>query len=147
MHIELFGVDDEPRMKRALAIRIAVFVDEQHVPLNEEIDGHDRDDTLAVHALATFENRDAGTGRFYVRTDAQTVQIGRMAVVREVRGHGIGRALLNALMIAAKTRGFTQASLSAQTHARAFYEASGFIASGDIFYDAGIPHQEMTHPL
>jgi len=100
-----------------------------------------------VHAIV----RDAGgavvgAGRYYER-DGRTVQIGRMAVLERARGTGAGTALLEALMSAAKSRGYASASLSAQVHAVPFYERLGFIAQGPRFQDAGIEHQEMTREL
>lgn len=143
MTLELFGTEDELRMKAAIALRIEVFVEEQGVPLAEEIDAHDREDPYAVHALLRDENGEAiATGRFY-RRDAQTVQIGRMVVRAQVRGRGAGRTVLLALMDEARKCGYARASLSAQLHARPFYAKAGFTAEGPLFDDAGIAHQEM----
>ncbi|MHB8463172.1 MAG: GNAT family N-acetyltransferase [Vulcanimicrobiaceae bacterium] len=129
-------------MRSARTIRFAVFVDEQKVPAEIEIDEHDREDTTAVHALALIDAQPVGTGRFYVRTDGG-VQIGRMAVLADRRGHGIGRALLDALVAAARKRSYSHVVLHAQTHAIGFYERAGFFAHGPEFDDAGIAHVEM----
>ncbi|GAC1402419.1 MAG: GNAT family N-acetyltransferase [Candidatus Velthaea sp.] len=146
MKIEIFGVGDA-RMDEALRVRFAVFVDEQRVPAEIEIDEHDRTDADAVHALV----RDASgavvaAGRYYLR-DAETVQIGRMAVARSARGAGAGRALLDALMAEARRRGFRAATLDAQDHALGFYEKAGYVAAGETHYDAGILHQPMRRAL
>lgn len=147
MPVELFGIDDEARMREAIALRMEVFVDEQGVPLSEEIDEHDRIDVKSVHALVRGENGGVvATGRFYER-DASTVQIGRMAVRAQARGRGAGRAVLDALLDEARRRGYTHASLSAQLHAREFYARRGFAAEGPLFNDAGIPHQEMKRQI
>jgi predicted GNAT family N-acyltransferase len=146
MTVELFGTQDANRMREAIALRVRVFVEEQNVPLEEEVDDHDRSDSRAVHALIRAGAVAVATGRFYER-DAQTVQIGRMAVDAAARGRGAGRMLLHALMDEARRRGYTRASLSAQLHARPFYEKSGFAAFGPLFLDAGIAHQEMQRPL
>jgi predicted GNAT family N-acyltransferase len=145
--VELFDISDAERMSRALAIRLRVFVEEQGVPPDEEIDAHDRDDPIAVHALA----RDAsgapiGAGRFYV-TEPGVVQIGRMAVLAETRGTGAGAALLRALVDEARRRGYTRARLHAQVHAREFYLKSGFSDDGETLWDAGILHQPMSLEL
>jgi len=142
VQVELFGVGD-PRMEEAIGVRLAVFVDEQRIPLSEEIDDHDRDDPGAVHAVV----RDpagvvVATGRFYSR-DAQTAQIGRMAVTRGMRGTGAGHAVLRALMNEARRRGFSAASLDAQDHAIGFYAKAGFRAEGPTHLDCGIVHQPM----
>jgi hypothetical protein len=147
MTVELFGTGDEVRMRTAIALRIEVFVQEQGVPLEEEIDAHDRGDADAVHALVRDANGEAqATGRFY-RRDADTAQIGRMAVRAGARRRGAGKAVLLALMDEARKRGYANVSLSAQLHARPFYAKVGFTAEGALFDDAGIAHQEMKCKL
>lgn len=146
MTAELFSCDD-PRMTAALAIRFAVFVDEQRVPVEEEVDEHDRTDGDAVHALV---RDDAGTpiatGRFYV-LDTRSVQIGRMAVTRAARGSGAGRVVLGALCAEAARRGFTRASLHAQDHAVGFYAKAGFTPYGETMVECEIVHQPMESTL
>ncbi len=133
-------------MREAIAVRFAVFVDEQGVPENEEIDAHDRTDAAASHALAYDGSRPVAAGRFFLREDG-AAQIGRMAVMPEARGSGVGRMLLEALMDEARARGIARAVLFAQTHALAFYERAGFAAYGEPFLDAGIPHVAMARAL
>ena len=121
---------------RAVPVRFAVFVEEQRVPPEIELDGFD---PLCVHALACDrEGRVLGTGRLL-----PDGHIGRMAVLRPARGTGVGSALLEALMQAAQVRGDRQVALSAQTHAIPFYERFGFVAEGGEYDDAGIPHRMM----
>jgi len=133
-------------MREALAIRTRVFVGEQGVPPDEEIDAHDRSDLQAVHALVREDGRIVGAGRFYVSAP-RTVQIGRMAVDAAARGSGAGRALLTALVGEARRRGFGRAHLHAQTHARGFYAKAGFVDDGEPLWDAGILHQPMSLEL
>jgi predicted GNAT family N-acyltransferase len=133
-------------MREALAIRTRVFVGEQGVPPDEEIDAHDRSDPEAVHALVREGERFVGAGRFYVSAP-RTVQIGRMAVAAAARGTGAGRALLTALVGEARRRGFDRAHLHAQTHARGFYVKAGFRDDGEPLWDAGILHQPMSLEL
>jgi len=126
----------------AQALRTAVFVEEQKVPLALERDAADVD---AVHALA--RNRlglAVGTGRL-LAADApgHPARIGRMAVSRSARGAGVGRELLEALMAAAGKRGDTQVTLHAQISAFGFYRRAGFVPQGERFEEAGIVHQEM----
>jgi predicted GNAT family N-acyltransferase len=123
---------------RALAepIRTSVFVDEQNVPAEIEVDDWD---AVSLHAIA----RDAagaalGTGRLL-----PDGHIGRMAVLRAARGRGVGRALLRALVQAARERGHREVVLSAQMHALAFYQGEGFVGEGEVYDDAGIPHLLM----
>jgi len=117
-------------------VRHAVFVDEQEVPPEIELDQFD---PICVHALAfDREGRVLGTGRLL-----PDGHIGRMAVLRQARGTGVGSALLRALTQAARGRGDREVALSAQTHAIPFYERFGFVAEGEQYDDAGIAHRMM----
>ena len=151
MIVELFDITDTNRLARALAIRTRVFVVEQGVPPEEEIDEHDRSDRKAVHALASRDTNDAsaiGAGRFYVLDEIEaTVQIGRMAVERDARATGVGFAILTALLEEAKRRGYRKAHLHAQTHAADFYYKAGFYDDGELMLDAGILHRPMSKML
>jgi YbgC/YbaW family acyl-CoA thioester hydrolase len=126
----------------AQAIRTAVFVDEQKVPLDIERDAADAD---AVHALARNRlGRAVGTGRLLAAEGpGHPARIGRMAVSRTLRGANIGRELLEALMAAAGARGDAEVMLHAQVSAIGFYRRAGFAAHGERFEEAGIGHQEM----
>ena len=127
---------------QAVAIRLAVFVDEQAVPFDEELD---RLDAAAYHLLARLGDRPVGTGRLIVLGDAGI--IGRMAVLRPARGCGVGTALLRALIAEAQRRALREVSLAAQLHARAFYAREGFVPGGAHFLDGGIWHQRMWLPM
>jgi predicted GNAT family N-acyltransferase len=148
MDVEVFTIDDRARLDEALAVRFAVFVDEQHVPADEEADEHDRSDADARHALVRDGSplRAIAAGRSY-RKDARTVQIGRMAVAAPHRGRGIGRLVLDALLDDARARGFTRASLHAQVHAQSFYQHAGFTPVGPTFLECDIVHQAMDRDL
>jgi predicted GNAT family N-acyltransferase len=122
----------------ASAIRFAVFVDEQRVPFEEELDEHDRD---AFHVLAWLDDRPVGTGRLVI--EGESGRIGRMAVLPAARGAGVGSAVLRALLAEAERGGLRSVHLAAQLHARPFYARFGFIAGGPHFLDAGIWHQRM----
>lgn len=122
------------------AIRLKVFVEEQHVPLELEWDGEDE---RCEHALACSPDQTAvGTGRLL--TDGR---IGRLAVLREWRGRGAGSALLEYFLQLARKKGFATVTLHAQVRATNFYARHGFEAHGDEFMDAGIPHVEMSRTL
>ena len=129
---------DEARAE-ARPIRFAVFVDEQKVPAEIELDEHD---AVCVHALARVEGKAVGTGRLL-----PDGHIGRMAVLQDWRGQGVGAALLAALIEIARTRGNREAMLSAQTHAVGFYRRFGFVDEGPVYTEAGIPHQAMRMTL
>lgn len=123
-----------------LPIRWAVFVEEQNVPAELEVDEWD---VLALHAVARdAAGRAAGTARLL-----PDGHIGRIAVRREFRGTGVGAALLEAMLRVARERGHTQAMLNAQTHAIAFYRRFGFTEEGEPYDDAGIPHIAMRRTL
>lgn len=130
-----------PQDRDALrAVRETVFVEEQGVPLSLEWDDQD---AIARHLLA----RDAtgqpiGTARLL-----PDGHIGRMAVLADWRGKGVGSALLQAVLAQARQHGLTQVMLNAQCSALGFYERLGFVAEGPVFDDAGIPHRRMRLSL
>lgn len=124
----------------ASAIREAVFIAEQGVPPEIELDEWDE---RCDHALAfDARGRAVGTGRLL-----PDGHIGRMAVLREHRGRGVGAAILEALIERARRRGMRRVVLNAQTHAAGFYARFGFAVSGDEYVEAGIPHVEMARAL
>ena len=123
----------------ASPIRFQVFVREQRVPAEIELDDMD---APSLHAIA-FENEKAiGTGRLL-----PDGHIGRMAILKEWRRRGIGAAILKALIDAAERRGDRESALSAQLHAVEFYRTHGFEPVGDVYEEAGIPHQAMVRAL
>ncbi|MGE4533993.1 GNAT family N-acetyltransferase [Halomonas sp.] len=123
----------------ATEIRRVVFIEEQGVSREEEWDGRDGD---CHHFLALLAGRPVGTARLL--PDAH---IGRVAVLAEARGHGIGAALMHAAIEAARRHGHPGVELASQTHALPFYERLGFVAQGPEFLDAGIPHRNMRLSL
>lgn len=123
----------------ATAIRDEVFVREQGVPPALE---HDPADHENLHALAVIGEEAVGTAR--LKPDGH---IGRMAVRADYRGCGVGAAMLDALLAAARTRGMTDIVLNAQVSAVDFYRKQGFVAVGERFMEAGIEHQTMRRSL
>lgn len=122
------------------AIRETVFIHEQGVPVELEWDGLD---ASCSHVLAWNDHGKAiGTARMQPNGT-----IGRMAVLKQWRGRGVGKALLQALLDLAATQGLPRVTLSAQIHARGFYERAGFHVVGEPFMDAGIPHRKMVKDL
>lgn len=121
-------------------IRETVFIVEQGVPEGLEWDGLD---PLCAHVLAWNDLGEAiGTARMQPKGS-----IGRMAVLKDWRGRGVGRALLQTLLDLAVRQGLSSVTLTAQTHALGFYERAGFHVVGDPFMDAGIPHRKMVRDL
>lgn len=121
-------------------LRFAVFVAEQKVPPEIELDSFD---PQSVHAVA-FDDSGVAVGTGRLLPDGH---IGRMAVAQSARRVGVGSALLRALMDEARRRGHGQALLSAQTHATEFYRKHGYSIQGGEYDDAGIAHVEMRCPL
>lgn len=128
----------------ASRIRSTVFVEEQKIPAEMEWDSAD---ASCVHAVAFNRFGHAlGTGRLLEHVPG-VAKIGRMAVVASMRGGRVGRAVLDALMQAARERGFHEALLHAQMSAAPFYLRAGFATRGPVFEEAGIPHVEMVRAL
>ncbi len=123
----------------ASRIRLKVFVEEQRVPREIEMDDMD---AACRHALAWLDGKAVGTGRLL-----PDGHLGRMAVLGESRALGVGGAILERLLDEARRQGMREVVLSAQTHAIGFYRRHGFREEGKVFEEAGIPHQEMRRVL
>ncbi len=128
--------DDQSTLK---AIRFEVFVEEQKVPAEEEVDKHD---PVSIHAIAWVDGVAAACGRLL-----PDGHIGRMAVRKSFRGKNLGAAVLEHLIGRARQRGDREVVLSAQTHAIGFYEKFGFVAYGSEYLDCDIPHRDMKRML
>ena len=134
-----FGVDAgtwNELGEEARQLRDAVFVDEQKVPRDIEWDEHD---AVSRHVIARDSDGGAiGTGRLLADG-----HIGRMAVLADWRGKGVGRALLERLLELAAASHMQHLALHAQTQAGGFYRRFGFVEDGPEFMEAGIPHRTM----
>ena len=139
MTLEVRRTED---LETCIALRRTVFVEEQKVPEELEVDGLDDE---AVHLLATVDGRPVGTARLFAKGD--TGKIGRVCVLREARGAGVGVALIRAAVEELRGRGLRRAKLGSQVHAIPFYEKLGFAAEGPVYDDAGIPHRDMVLAL
>jgi predicted GNAT family N-acyltransferase len=130
----------EEARAEASRIRYSVFVEEQRVPEDIELDDCD---ASSLHALAyDREGHAIGTGRLL-----PDGHIGRMAVLPAWRGRGAGSSILRAFLEAARGRGHTEVALSAQVHAVDFYRAHGFEPQGEVYEEAGIAHRAMRRLL
>ena len=126
-----------------IALRRAVFIVEQGISEAEEMD--DLDDT-AIHLLARVDGAPAGTARLLV--NGEIGKIGRICVLQEHRGTGLGAQIVMAAIDHLRTMpGVTKAKLGAQDHAIGFYEKLGFVGYGPFYDDAGIPHRDMIRDL
>lgn len=124
-------------------LRRVVFIDEQDISESEE---WDELDGQAIHLLAWDGDEPVGTAR--ILQSGATGKIGRVCVVKQARGTGLGSKLIRAAMDVLRSRsGVTHAELGAQVQAIGFYEKLGFVPQGDIYDDAGIPHQDMIREL
>ncbi|MGI9394865.1 MAG: GNAT family N-acetyltransferase [Boseongicola sp.] len=125
------------------AVRHVVFTVEQGVSREDDIDGLDE---VATHLIAFESGKPVGTARLL--ENGTTGKIGRLAVLIEHRGYGIGKALMVAALERFASRShLTAVRLGAQTSAIGFYEALGFTPEGEEFMDAGILHRDMVRPL
>lgn len=123
----------------ALRVRVRVFVEEQGGPLSDEPDAWDN---RARHWVVLDGGRVVGTARVY-HPEPHLAKIGRVALLPETRGRGWGERLMRALLDWSDEHGFREAVLDAQAYAVPFYERLGFVAEGEEFLDAGIPHRRM----
>jgi predicted GNAT family N-acyltransferase/gamma-glutamylcyclotransferase (GGCT)/AIG2-like uncharacterized protein YtfP len=125
-------------VEKAFAIRMRVFVKEQGVPPEIELD---RDDKRAIHFLATVGGRAVGTARVVMRHSG--AKIGRMAVLKSYRRKGVGKALLRRAIVSAREEGAAKIYLHAQVPVIEFYQKMGLRCIGPVFDEAGIPHRKM----
>ena len=132
----------------AFAVRIAVFVEEQKIPREEELDDLDAE---AVHCVAYDDGTTVGAGRLVLPhgpgPGEEYGKIGRMAVLAAHRSRGIGAAVLDALEREGAARGVRLFRLSAQLTARGFYDRRGYTAAGESYDEVGIPHIAMEKRL
>ncbi len=131
-------VETEEDMEAAVGIRFRVFVDEQSVPPEIELDEYD---AVATHAIALLDGQAVGTGRAII--DGGSARIGRMAVDQSHRRGGVGGLILRFLEDEAREQGAAEFVLHAQEYVKAFYAAHGYEEHGEPFMEAGIPHIEM----
>ena len=136
-------VETEAEMEGAVGVRFRVFVSEQAIPPEEELD---EADAAATHAIAISGGTIIGTGRL-IRRDETTAIIGRMAVDREWRRRGVGGQILLFLEEEARVQGYRQSVLHAQEYVKSFYASHGYVEHGDVFLEVNIPHIEMRKRL
>jgi predicted GNAT family N-acyltransferase len=122
----------------AFGVRIAVFVEEQQIPREEELDDLDE---IAVHCVGYLDGAAVAAGRLVVMDGYG--KIGRMAVLAQHRGKGLGARVLEELEREGAARGIRAFRLSAQLSARGFYDRRDYLAVGDVYDEVGIPHIAM----
>ena len=132
-------VASEKELDQAFRIRIQVFVREQGVPAEIELDS---DDHRAIHFIGSLEGRPVGTTRLVLR--AGSAKIGRMAVLKSYRRKKVGEKLLTRAINTAKKLAARKIYLHAQIAVIGFYESAGFRCVGPVFDEAGIAHRKMV---
>jgi predicted GNAT family N-acyltransferase len=141
--LEIRPAVEPEEVRAALALRHEVFVNEQGVPVEEELDEHDE---TALHLVAVDDGIIVGTCRL-IEADQDAVRLGRMAVSQAVRRQGVAAGLLREAEHHARETGARRIVLHAQLSAQSVYERDGYVAHGDIFMDAGIEHIAMEKTL
>ena len=139
MTLQVRQVSSQGELTKAFAIRLRVFVREQRVPAEIELD---HDDQRAIHFLATSSGKAVGTARVVML--GSSAKIGRMAVLKTYRRKGVGTQLLKRAVSSARKLGAKKIYLHAQVPVIGFYEAMGFHAVGAVFDEAGIAHKKMV---
>lgn len=133
-------VETEEEMEAAIGVRFRVFVGEQQVPVEEELDELD---ATATHAIAIREGQVVGTGRVLYGNEDTAARIGRMAVDAQWRRQGIGGRILKFLEEEATAQGVDTYVLNAQEYVKEFYAARGYVQQGGTFMEVDIPHVVM----
>lgn len=142
MPFKMIIIANDEDLKKAYAIRTEVFVQEQKVPLELEMDA---DDHRAVHILGSMDDEAVACGRIVM--DQEHAHIGRVAVKKDHRGKGLGKKLMQYMIKVCQDLGARDIILHSQVQAIPFYTSLGFHAYGDAFLDAGIEHRAMKMEL
>lgn len=140
MAIKVVSTDQE--QNEAYRIRKVVFVDEQNVPMDLEIDEHEE---ASIHFIA-YDGKDV-VGASRLRFVGEYGKLERICVLKSYRGKSYGKKLIAKMEEEIINKGYKKAKLHAQTHAKEFYERLGYEVFSDEFMDAGIPHVAMTKEL
>lgn len=141
--MEVVVVTNDQQREDALKVRKIVFVEEQNVPPDEEIDEFEN---VATHFVCYNDNHEPiGAGRFRQLDDIGKIE--RICVLPSYRKNGVGKLIMNAIINYAKEKGFNKVKLNSQTHAIPFYEKLGFTIASDEYMEAGIPHRTMIKTL
>lgn len=131
------------QLNDAFYVRRSVFVDEQQVPEEEEIDQYENE---SIHVVLYDNDQSVGAGRF--RNVDGICKVERICVVKSHRKSGAGKLIMTKIEELAREQGFHKLKLNAQTHAESFYQKLGYhTVSDEIFLDAGIPHVTMMKEI
>ena len=137
--LEVKLAESDAELRGAFRVRHQVFVCEQKIPIEDEVDGADE---AAIHVVASFEGEIVGAGRLVLMENG-LAKVGRMAVAKPFRRRGIGGRMLRLLEGEARSRGANICALHAQEYVKSFYAARGYCPHGEPFLEVDIPHVEM----
>lgn len=140
--MEVKIVSNELELEDAFSVRKQVFINEQNVPEEEEIDQHEEE---SKHFVLYEDGQPVGAGRFRIVDGYGKVE--RICVLQENRKSGSGNAIMNKIEEYAKEQGLPALKLNAQIQAIPFYEKLGYEVISEEFMDAGIPHRTMKKPI
>ena len=143
MELDIRFIQNSKDMLSCLELRRTVFIEEQNVPENEEVDGDDPD---CDHILLTVSDIPVGAARLKYYNDFVKVQ--RVCVLKNYRGQGIGSNIINFIIRHVEKNDIrSSVRLGSQFHALEFYKGLGFIEFGEEYLDAGILHKDMEYQI
>ena len=135
-------IKDQDDLNIAFQLRINVFVDEQGVPLEDELDEFDVLDGSCDHILVYYNNQPVGTGRISIVDKVGKLE--RICILKDYRKYGLGKIIIAGLESIAMEQGIKQFKLHGQTQAEGFYKKLGYEAASEVFMEDGIPHLLMV---
>jgi predicted GNAT family N-acyltransferase len=135
-------VETKKEQEDAFSVRRIVFIDEQNVPEEEEIDQYEEE---AAHFVFYHDDHPVGAGRFRMVDGYGKVE--RICVLKEARSTGTGTKIMQGIENYAQNQGVKKLKLNAQTHAIPFYDRLGYEIVSEEFLDAGIPHKTMIKKI
>ena len=133
-------IASDKEMQDAFSVRDIVFIQEQKVPIDIEMDEFDKS---ATHFIVYDQTKPIATARIRAHHYNDTAKVERVAVLKEYRKLGVGRELMLFLEGEAAKMGYTTFKLNSQRHAEDFYSKLGYIPTGEPFYEANIEHIAM----
>lgn len=143
--MKAFEITTDEQLQQAFAIRKEVFVAEQGVPEEAELDEFDILGEGTTHILVEKDGDAIATGRF--RQKGEYGKVERVCVLQAGRGLGLGKLVMQTIEQLAREKGFTQLKLHGQKHAETFYHELGYTTTSEEFLEENIPHVEMTKVL
>ncbi len=140
-------ITNQEQLKLAFDIRMEVFVKEQGVDPEVEIDEYDELDGRTSHVLVYYDDKPVGTGRVRIDEETKTAKLQRICVRAAYRKYGVGKVIMDKLEQLAKRDGASKAKLHGQTEAEGFYMKLGYRTASEVFMEEGIPHVLMVKEL